>query len=200
MMRTVTAPNFGARFVCLDDLLDAYERTASAVGALADAVPPARMADPTPCADWDVRALLCHLTFVVHRYGQLAETGVALAEQLSYADPVLAFHTYAARAGAAFARPGYLDEVAGTPIGPQPGSVTVQHVINELMAHGWDLARATGADTDLVPDVARASLTSWRVLLGDGDRAGMPIGPPRPASPGASAADQLAAFLGRTLG
>ncbi len=195
----MTPADFASRFVRQDGLLDAYDRTVTAVGALADSVSADRLGDPTPCADWDVRALLGHLAFVVQRYGTLAAGGAVPDDAPSYQDPAAAFHSYAGSARAAFARPGYLIEVAPTPVGPQPGSVTVQHVINELVAHGWDLARAIGADTDLVPDVVRASLASWRVLLGDGDRTGSPIGPARPAPPGATAADELAAFLGRRV-
>ncbi len=195
----MTAADFASRFVRQRSLLDAYDRTVAAVGALADSVRADSLSDPTPCADWDVRALLGHLAFVVQRYGTLAAGGRVLDEEPSYEDPAAAFSMHAESARAAFARSGYLTEVAPTPVGPQPGSVTVQHVINELVAHGWDLARAIGADTDLVPDVARASLASWRVLLGDGDRTGMPIAPARPAPPGATAADELAAFLGRRV-
>lgn len=188
-------------YLTLDDPIAAYDTVVAEVGALVRAVPPQRFADPTPCAGWPVRRLLCHLAFVNDRYATLAEGAPPPEDEPDYPDPVAAFARHAARARAAFARPGYLTEVAPTPIGPQPGTVTVQHVVNELLAHGWDLARALGTGTDLAPDLARRSLVSQRSFLDgmprDGDG---PFGPPREPAPDATEADRLAAYLGRDPG
>ncbi|WP_186316123.1 TIGR03086 family metal-binding protein [Catellatospora sichuanensis] len=187
-------------YLTLDDPPAAYDTITAEVGALAGTVPPQRMDDPTPCADWTVRRLLRHLAFIHDRYATLAEGAPPPDEEPDYPDPVAAFGEHAARARVAFRRPGYLTEVAPTPIGPQPGAVTVQHVVNELTVHGWDLARALGASTDLSPELARRALASWRSFLDDMPRTGDPFGPERPAPAGATEADRLAAYLGRDAG
>lgn len=187
-------------YLTLDDPLAAYDTITAEVGALAGTVTPQRMGDPTPCDDWTVRRLLCHLAFINDRYATLAEGAPIPEDEPDYADPVAAFGGHAARARTAFARPGYLTEVAPTPIGPQPGAVTVQHVVNELTTHCWDLARALGASTDLAPDLARRVLASWRSFLDGMPRDGSPFGPERPAPAGATEVDRLAAYLGRDAG
>ncbi|MEV0460749.1 TIGR03086 family metal-binding protein [Catellatospora methionotrophica] len=184
-------------YLTLDDPTAAYDTIVDEVGGLMATVTPQRMDDPTPCADWTVRQLLRHLAFINDRYATLAEGGPLLEEHPDYADPVAAFGEHAVRARAAFRRPGYLTEVGPTPIGPQPGEVTVQHVVNELTTHGWDLARALGADTDLVPDLARRVRASWASYLDGQPRDGGPFGPELPAPAGATEAERLAAYLGR---
>ncbi|GAA1380521.1 TIGR03086 family metal-binding protein [Catellatospora chokoriensis] len=187
-------------YLTLDDPLAAYDTITAEVGALAGTVTARRMDDPTPCAGWTVRRLLCHLAFVGDRYATLAEGAPPPEDEPDYPDPVAAFGEHAARARAAFGRPGYLTEVAPTPIGPQPGAVTVQHVVNELTVHGWDLARALGVSTDLSPELAARVLTSWRSFLEGLPRDGGPFGPERAAPAGATEADRLAAYLGRDAG
>jgi len=121
-------------------------------------------------------------------------------EERRYDDPTAAFLAVAARTRTAFAAPGYLDTVADTPIGRQPGRTVVQHVVNELIAHGWDLARGTGQDTDFVPHIATEVLASWRAFFAEWDRAANPnFTAERVAPGGASSADRVAAYLGRVV-
>jgi uncharacterized protein (TIGR03086 family) len=64
--------------------------------------------------------------------------------------------------------------------------------------HSWDIAAATGQSTDIAPELAAQALAAWRSRLGDGQRpAGMPFDDPQPVPAGATAADELAAYLGR---
>ncbi|MFI0709071.1 hypothetical protein ACH4SK_00200 [Streptomyces inhibens] len=84
---------------------------------------------------------------------------------------------------------------------PAPGAVIVQQVVVELLAHGWDLARATGAPTGLAPQVAEETLAAARRIYGAAPRTeGSSFAPERAAPPGAGATDRLEAFLGREPG
>ena len=77
----------------------------------------------------------------------------------------------------------------------------VQQLIIELLSHGWDLAKATGQGTDLAPDVAEDTLAVVRSWYRDQPRGpGNAFGPEQPVAVGASAADRLAAYLGRVVG
>jgi uncharacterized protein (TIGR03086 family) len=121
-----------------------------------------------------------------------------------------AFDRHAARATAAFAAPGAMDKVMALPTGPSPGSIAVQVATGEIFVHGWDLATAVRAgSTDRVPGregqaalddgVADALLLSdWMVLCVQARSADPTVFAPEiePAE-GASAANRLAAFLGR---
>ncbi len=81
-----------------------------------------------------------------------------------------------------------------------PGEVTGLVVNNELVLHAWDLAKATGQPTDLAPEVAEAALPSIQAIYGDLPRTpGGSFAPAQPAPEGASPADRLAAYLGRTV-
>ncbi|WP_344941685.1 hypothetical protein [Sphaerisporangium flaviroseum] len=84
--------------------------------------------------------------------------------------------------------------------GPAPGWRLVEQVVIEMLVHGWDLATATGRSTDLAPDVAEATLPSVRAIYGDLPRTpGGSFAPAQEVPEGASAADRLAAYLGRTV-
>jgi uncharacterized protein (TIGR03086 family) len=193
--------DFIERYATLADPLAAFDETVAAVGVLVGGTRIDQFADPTPCSDWDVHKILDHLIETMDIYGDLARgTMPQEGEERRYDDPVAAFDVIAGRARSAFAAPGYLEAISDTPIGPQPGRVVVQHVVNELVAHGWDLARGTGQDTDLVPRIADNVLASWQAFLGTWDRSGNPnFTAERDAPADATPADRVAAYLGREV-
>ncbi|MEU8272349.1 TIGR03086 family metal-binding protein [Sphaerisporangium sp. NPDC049002] len=180
-------------------LLDGCARVLAEVGALVAAVVPDQMDDPTPCEGWDVRALLDHLVYENLMWTSLAEGAPRsdfTADHLGD-DHVAAFRSAAAATMAAFGRPGMLEER----FGPAPGWRLVEQVVIEMLVHGWDLATATGRPTDLAPDVAEATLPAVRAIYGELPRTpGGSFAPEREAPPGATAADRLAAYLGRAVG
>ncbi|MGW4642944.1 TIGR03086 family metal-binding protein [Sphaerisporangium sp. NPDC004334] len=173
-------------------------RVLAEVGELVAAVPPGRLADPTPCEGWDVRALLDHLVWENLLWAGLAEGAPRsdfAADHLGR-DHVAAFRAAAEATMAAFRRPGMLAER----FGPAPGWRLVEQVLIEMTVHGWDLARAIGRPADLVPDVAEALMPSVREIYGGLPRTpGGSFAPERPVPDGATPADRLAAYLGRRL-
>lgn len=193
--------DFADSYVTEPDPMAAHQRVIAEVGALIASARPEQMDDPTPCGDWNVRRVIAHLADTNDLYATLASTGSMPSEIPTYEDPVAAFPEQAARAHEAFAAPGYLDEVRPTPIGPQPGKVAVQHVVNEMVAHGWDLAKGLGASTDLVPDIAARSLESWKAFFAGFSRSMMSFNfaTEHEAGPTATNADRVAAYLGRKI-
>ncbi|GIG65757.1 TIGR03086 family metal-binding protein [Phytomonospora endophytica] len=191
--------DFADRYVTEPDPMAAYERLVDTVEALLASVRPEQMDDPTPCGDWDVRRVIAHLADTTDVYATLASTGEIPEDTPTYEDPIAAFPIQAARAREAFNAPGYLTEVRPTPIGPQPGSVAVQHVVNELLTHSWDLAKGLGTSTDLVPDIATRSLESWKVFFADYPREAMGFNfdEEHETAEGMTEADRVAAYLGR---
>ncbi len=73
--------------------------------------------------------------------------------------------------------------------------------VTDIFTHAWDLAKATGQSTDLDAGIAGALLEAARSSVQDSFRGpeGAPFGPEHAAPAGATAADRLAAFLGREV-
>lgn len=195
--------DFADRYVTVDDPLRAFDDVVEAVRLLVEKTPGDRLDAPTPCSDWPVRVVLDHLVETLDTYGALAR-GVQPTEGglSSYDDPAGMFPAMAASTRAAFAVPGYLETVAPTPIGDQPGKAVVQHVINELVVHGWDLGRGSGQGGDVAPAYAGAVLRSWQAFFAEFPREQLAFnfGPPNPAWETATGTDKVAAYMGRTLG
>jgi uncharacterized protein (TIGR03086 family) len=185
-----------------ETVLDAFTRVIAEVEALVVAVRPEQLSAPTPCSEFRVRALINHLIFENLAHAALAD-GAAIPEPDRTADYVgedhVAAYVDSARAvRAAFGRPGMVTQRYG-PM-EAPGSMLVQQLIIELLSHGWDLATATGQRTDLAPDVAEDALLVVQSWYRDQPRGpGNAFGPEQPAPVGASAADRLAAYLGRVV-
>jgi uncharacterized protein (TIGR03086 family) len=68
----------------------------------------------------------------------------------------------------------------------------------DLLAHGWDLARATGIPARLPEDLAEQALGFVQVQFSAQPRTGR-FAEPQPVEETAPAIDRLAAFLGRPV-
>jgi uncharacterized protein (TIGR03086 family) len=166
-------------------------------------VRPGDLDAPTPCASWDVRALVNHFVGTA-RWWAASITGDAEATEADYAtgDFVAAYEESIQIAVAAFAAEGALDRTVRLPFGEFPGSVLRDLAATEQFTHGWDLARAIGQPTDLDPGLAAALLSQARLTIIDAYRGpdGQALFGPAAAAPaGAGPAGQLAAFLGRRV-
>lgn len=182
------------------------DRLVDAVARLVDGVRPDQWTASTPCPDWDVRQLLQHVT-----NGNVIFAGIATGERAPGpitpeeravdwlgTDPAAGFRATAKVMHDAFMTPGFLDGRHETPVmGEQSGTTMVHMRMNELLVHGWDLARATGQPADLPEDLAEGALRSWQTRLADRPRQGMPFAEPTPIAGDAPAIDRLAAYLGR---
>jgi len=159
---------------------------------------------PTPCKSWTVGQLVDHIVS-----GQFFFATIARGEQLSgepskFADGdfLSAFDEGSAACMAAFAAEGAMERTMHLPFGDMPGAAFVGLAAADTFTHGWDLAKATGQATDLDPGLASALLAGAKQRIQPtfrGPDGKAPFGPEQDAPAGASNADQLAAFLGRTV-
>ena len=157
----------------------------------------------TPCASWKVRELLNHIVggqqfFAAMVSGEAFSPG---AHDWWAGDFGADFDTNAKECVAAFSAPGAMEKMLHLPFGDMPGAGFVGLAATDTFVHGWDLAKATGQDTNLDPDLAAGLLVGAKAFIQDwirGDEP-MPFGPEQQAGSGTSAADELAAFLGRTV-
>jgi uncharacterized protein (TIGR03086 family) len=187
---SMTDPNPLARF----------DRAAAAADAAIAGVRPEQLDAPTPCTEWTVRQLLNHIVGGTRMFHSMQTGGgpVDRAADFLGDDPLAAFRASVAELRAAFAEDGALTKIVPTPFGDAPGTVLVNMRVNEMLVHGWDVARATGQSTDLAPELAAECVEEFRRMRASGRGKGM-FADPTEAPAGATPADQLAAVAGRTV-
>ena len=182
------------------DVLALHARAIPVAQQVIDGIRPEQMTAPTPCADWDVRALLNHL-IGFHRLVAAGAAGQATSgRDVDFVgdDPTTAFADAAREASAALRAPGGLERTYRLPWGEMPGEALARPIFADTMIHAWDLARATGQPTSLDPDLCEAVLAWGRTVMKDEYRQpGGAFGAEVPVPADAPACDRLAAFYGR---
>src|ERR1019366_4685837 len=109
-----------------------------------------------------------------------------------------AYRAAAQRARAAWADDVKLDVMVEVPWGKIPGRFAVAGYIQEILTHGWDLAKATGQPTEGDPELAFFALAgAKRILPPEARGDDVPFAPVVPVPPDAAPYAQLAAWLGR---
>ncbi|MPZ61073.1 MAG: TIGR03086 family protein [Propionibacteriales bacterium] len=168
----------------------------------------AAMSHPTPCAAWDLRALLQHMSdSLAALYEGLATGRVGLEALADTGDPAVpavdpvgtvknrACTLLGACASAESEQSASPDEIS---IADRPlslGMVTGTGAV-EVAVHGWDVAQACGRNRPIPAGLAEELLKIVPFLVADDDRPGR-FAPPRWVRPLAGPGDRLVAFLGR---
>ena len=179
------------------------DRAMQSTLAILTKVQPADLDAPTPCASWNVRALINHFVGTARWWAGVL-VGEADITDADYAggDFVAAYEESIRIALAAFEADGALSRMVRLPFGEFPGAVVRGMAALDQFTHGWDLARALGYPTDLDPGLATQLLGQARIAITDAYRrpdGEAPFGSVVQAPAGAGPADQLAAFLGRPV-
>ncbi|MDF1604364.1 TIGR03086 family metal-binding protein [Nocardioides sp. YIM 152315] len=154
----------------------------------------------TPCAQWDLAALLAHMEDALDAFTEAAGGSVDVLRWRTRAAPVPAIRAKATALHEAWSHPSPGDVVIETAGGGRHDLATpllVATAALEITAHGWDVARATGEDTPIPPELAAALLPVARATVTPTDR-GVRFGPALPAPDDATADLRLLRFLGRT--
>ena len=162
-----------------------------------------QMSAETPCASWDVSALIDHIVGGQSFFQAGVKGTPPAADETDFAsgDFVAAFDEAAAGTIAAFGAEGAMEKILNLPFGDMPGGAFMGLAVNDTFTHGWDLAKATGQSTDLDPELAAGILAQAQASISQAFRGpeGAPFGTEQSAPDGASNADKLAAFLGREV-
>lgn len=149
---------------------------------------------PTPCADYDVRALLDHLLHVVVEFQKLAAKQDAdFSHTPSYPDWRAQYPAESAKLVEAWGQPGADEGVAGQM--NLPSTVVGAMALLDLTVHVWDLARATGQSYAADPEVLDA-LDAFVEQMGPMAQQEKVFGPPVDV-PTADALEALLAKTGR---
>ncbi len=145
---------------------------------LADGVREDRLADPTPCPDLAVRHLLGHLTGLAVAFRDAArknlgpttdtspeasvpDVGPGWREELAKVLGELADAWREPDAWTGMTRAGGID---------LPGAAAGAVVADELVIHGWDLARATGQEYTPDPAALQAAYALLAAAAAESDR------------------------------
>ncbi|WP_329588148.1 TIGR03086 family metal-binding protein [Streptomyces sp. NBC_01005] len=180
------------------------EPAARQIASLLDGIDEQQLDDPTPCPDYAVRELLAHLVGLTTAFRDAArkDFGPTTDTAPDASVPVLgddwrevlpplleelvtAWREPAARQG--MTRAGSVD---------LPAEVALLVALDELVIHGWDLARSTGQKYEGDEASLRASLA---VLTpsDDNPRPESIFGPPVPVPADAPLVDRAIAMSGR---
>ena len=188
------------------ELLTAFKGAVASTAEIVKSTPAGQLDGPTPCAEWDVRALLNHVIGTLWlaeglfsdqppRY-PMAPGGLPPAD-LAGTDPAAAYAEASAAALAAAAAGDALTRVHLTPLGEMPGPGLAGFTTLDILVHGWDLAKATSQPADLDGRLAAHVLGFAAQALGTPESRAGRIGPAVPAAADAPVTSRLAAFLGR---
>lgn len=180
---------------------DLHARALERYGQLVHAIGDHQWHDPTPCSEWDVRVLVHHLVSEnlwmppLLDGKTIREVGDALKGDLLGEDPKAAWDRSAEEAGrAVLAAP--LDKTVQLSYGPAPAEHYISEVYADLIIHGWDLARAIGADETIDPESVDILYERYKPME-DGMKASGLFGPKVEPPPGADKQTQLLAVFGR---
>ena len=147
---------------------------------------------PTPCTEWNVRALINHLVYedkwaVPLLAGKtIAEVGDAFEGDLLGDDPHRAWKQASEEATTAAREPGATEGTVHLSSGDSSGGDYLDELTADHLIHGWDLAQATGGETNLDPELMD-HVSAWAVPIEDALKAsgayGDKIEPPADADP-----------------
>jgi uncharacterized protein (TIGR03086 family) len=183
-------------------VVELYSRSVEKFRAVVEQVPDQAWAAPTPCADWDVRALVNHVVsedrwVVPLLEGKtVADVGDALDGDLLGESPADAAASAAKSAVAALAEPGATARTVHLSFGDFSAEEYAWQVLADHVVHTWDLAVAIGAPRELEPRLVEVTAGWWEAWE-DTYRGAGAVGPTVALPESASRQDRLVASFGR---
>ena len=184
------------------DPIQVMRDASAAFAAVLENVSPEQMSLPTVNDEWDVRALLNHIVNGNRWAEEMLRTGTApRPSHDAFGDlpPMEVYRESVDMMLAAFEEPGALERTVTLPFGEIPGSAYAGLPSGDLVAHAWDLARATGQDSNIAPDICEMALGMARQRLDGRDRSQLPFKDEVIIAADACPADRLAAYLGKQV-
>jgi uncharacterized protein (TIGR03086 family) len=146
----------------MSDLLDFQQRATEEFDRRVAATTDDQWKRPTPCADWDVRALVNHVVYEdlwaphLARGETVEQVGDRYEGDQLGSDPKAAWRDASDVALAAFRERGALDRTVHLSYGDETAPGYLSQLVTDHLIHAWDLARGIGHDDTLDPD-----LVSW---------------------------------------
>jgi uncharacterized protein (TIGR03086 family) len=157
-----------------NELLELFQRAQARFTDRVDAVEPDQWEDEA-LPEWTVADLVAHMVTEMLWVPPLL-AGEPYAEgrfpeatsDLLGDDPFTGWESAADAALSAFAEDDALVRTVHLTRGPAPAAEYIQELTADLTVHAWDLARATGGDTDLDGELVTAALLVGERIPEDG--------------------------------
>ncbi|SEL10570.1 TIGR03086 family metal-binding protein [Rhodococcus maanshanensis] len=188
------------------DLREHYLEALALTGGIIAGLSEQQLDLPTPCDEWDVRAVISHLNanaraMCSHLSGTADDTSAPLTgDAPATPDPRADFGAAARELTFVLTDDAVLDRsIPLANSGAASGSIAIGVHFVDVLTHGWDLSRAIGID---YRPAERRVATALKFAGGYPDSPDMRgpgalFAPARPLDPDAPALDRLAALLGR---
>lgn len=183
------------------EVKDLFQRALDRYGRLVHAVRDEQWHDETPCTEWDVRMLVNHLVSEnlwmppLLDGKSIADVGDSLEGDLLGEEPRSAWDRSAGQVIEAV-RAAPLDRSVHLSYGVVPAEHYIFELFTDLTIHGWDLARAIGADQSLDPESVDVLYSHYKPREEALKASGM-FGSKIVPSPGADRQTELLAVFGR---
>jgi uncharacterized protein (TIGR03086 family) len=164
------------------DVNTLYDRAVESFADRVNAVKDDQWALPTPCRDWDVRALVNHVTYEnlwtvpLMEGATIEEVGDQFEGDVVGEDPVGAALAAARAAVASVDAELPRGGIVHLSFGDRPKEEYAMQLAADHVIHGWDLAVATGGNTRLDPELVQ-ELAAWFADQEEGYRQAGAISP-----------------------
>jgi uncharacterized protein (TIGR03086 family) len=181
-------------------------RTVDQIDRLSTSITDEQLTAQTPCTEWKVRDLLNHITGGATMFAISAEQGSVPDDEIGRLmggdnlgdDWRGAWQVASRRAIAVYDQPGIMDKMVKLPFGEMPAGIALGIAIFDVTTHAADLATATGQKVD-DEELLDAALAMGKQMIGPDLRVPGVFGPEQPCGQGATSAQKLLAFAGRTV-
>jgi uncharacterized protein (TIGR03086 family) len=180
--------------------VDVLESVLVKDATLIAAVRPEQLGDPTPCGDYDVKALVDHILGWMQRFAASANGEVFEGDAGAFhsEDPVTDYHAMSSRLIDGWRRYGMERTLPSGSGEGTPARQGLGMAIIEYVTHGWDLASGIRAEVPFTDEEFEVALGYGQEMLTDEYRGeGMPFGPRVEVSADAPVGDRFIAFMGR---
>ncbi|WP_160150712.1 TIGR03086 family metal-binding protein [Nonomuraea solani] len=168
-------------------LRGAADRTSALVKGVSDD----ELGLPTPCSEYDVKGLINHMEWAISLFESVGSGGGFLPPKDYTGD----FPERAERMLAVWERPETWEGVSEA-MGGLPKTVLARMALTDLVAHGWDLARATGRHYEVEEETA-AALRAFSAQMAPTGRARGAFGDEVAVPDDASSLDRFLGLIGR---
>ncbi|MDQ2682033.1 MAG: TIGR03086 family metal-binding protein [Chloroflexota bacterium] len=159
---------------------------------------------PTVNDLWDLRRTISHVIWGNYWAAGNLRTGNADyrdEDAIGDRDPMEVYVESFDEMIAAANEPGNMERTLESPfLGGAPASLMITFRESELVHHAWDVAKATGQDCNLAPELCTAMLNAWQGQMETEESRMGQFKMPAVAPEGASPADKLNAYLGKPVG
>ena len=186
----------------MSEMTERFERASEHFRELVHKVGADQWNAPTPCSDWDVRALVNHLAYEARwvppllKGETIEQVGSRFDGDLLGSDPQTSFDDALDGARTAITAPGALEQTVHLSYGDTPAAGYLAQLTGDFLVHSWDLARGIGADDTLDPDLVAWADAETRPNAAMLAQSGL-FDPPVDVADDADAQTKLLALFGR---